>query len=153
MEAITHLCCKEMARYRNNICNGPGTEEALNKWQLLCLIKNCFKFFPGLFSTGGPEKHPLLVGLGTKVPNIYKILVTCLELWRGEPQRLRGGPALPVFTARGRRALAQVCAFRFSFRVSPAALADARGAGGRAGTARSSGGPGVRRRRPGAPGG
>lgn len=90
---------------------------------------------------------------GTKVPNIYKILVICLEPWHREPQRLRRGPALRVFTARGRRALAQVCAFRFSFRVSPAALADERGAGSRAGTARSSGGPGVGRRRPGAPGG
>lgn len=48
-----------------------------------------------------------------------------------EPRGLRGGPALRVFTARGRPlAPALGCASRFSFRGSPAAPAGARAASG-----------------------
>lgn len=163
-----------MARNRNTMCEVAGTEAAINKWQLLCLIfiktNNFYLFiyFPCPFLRGGPGKastaHGDLFRPGRRflsltesghLPRSYY-----LQRFWSPPRAV--APRAPRASLRpcssgiyGARppAQAQVCAFRFSFRVSPAALAGGRGEGSGAPTARSSGGPGVGRRRPGAPGG
>lgn len=160
-----------MARNRNTMCEVAGTEAAINKWQLLCLIKKKHFYlfiFPCPFLRRGPGKastarrdlfRPGRRLLSLTEPGHLPRSYYLQRLWPPPPAVAPRAPRASlrpcssgIYGARP-PARAQVCAFRFSFRVSPAALAGGRGEGSGAPTAGSSGGPGVGRRRPGAPGG
>lgn len=107
-------------------------------------LSNCLKFFPGLFSGEGPEKHPLLLGNSSALAQGRYHLQRCWSPALGGSTANPAGFAKALLFGYLRRAAApapaQVCASRFSFRVSPAAPARGRAAFSGAGTAGSPGG-------------